>query len=100
MLVLDPNPVAIPRPTDEARSRTGGELVALSGLQLQGDIAVVPSPDAHRFAGPLGGATRVPELWDGESAGVPVVTGELSVYSHWLVADGGGVRWRPPARTT
>jgi hypothetical protein len=59
----------------------------LDGLQLQGDVAVIPVPDGPVRTVAPGGS--IPD------EGVCVVRGELGGNSHQLIADGGGVRWSP-----
>lgn len=54
------------------------EIPLLAGFQRQGDIIVVPTPDATA-------TTPVP------AAGVPVVRGEAGGNTHALIADGPGV---------
>jgi hypothetical protein len=62
------------------------EVPVLTGLQLQGDVAVVPVP----HVGPVDlDAGRVP------AEGIPVVRGEAGGNTHLLLADG-DVRFYPP----
>ncbi len=61
----------------------------LGGLQLQGDVAVIPVPPAPVRFGAPGGAVP-PE-------GVTVVRGELGGNSHQLIVEGEGVSWTPVA---
>lgn len=58
------------------------EIPLICGLQVQGDIAIVPTRPG------LDTGTPVPP------AGVPVVRGEAGGNTHLLVADG-AVSWRP-----
>ncbi len=54
----------------------------LTGLQFQGDVAVIPTVHpVHKAAQPV------------PAAGVPVVRGESGGNTHLLIADGDGVTW-------
>jgi hypothetical protein len=59
------------------------QIPVLAGLQLQGDVALIPRP----FLPP--GGSPVP------SDGVAVVRGESGGNTHLLVADGPAVLWAP-----
>ena len=61
----------------------------LTGLQMQGDVAVIPATDQRAPA--LGTAVRVP------AEGIPVVRGESGGNTHLLLADG-PAKWTPIAR--
>lgn len=62
--------------------RADAEIPVLTGLQIQGDVAVVPMrPSAAK-------AAVVPP------AGIPVVRGEVGGNTHLLVGEG-GVLWAP-----
>lgn len=52
------------------------EVAVISGLQFQGDVGVIPAPDAEPATTPV------------PIAGVPVVRGEAGGNTHAVVADG------------
>ncbi len=59
------------------------DVPVLTGLQFQGDLAIIPSTPSAKVGSPV------------PATGVQVVRGEASANTHWLDAYAGDVLWAP-----